>query len=153
MESSTSGEATASRAADSLTFAQAVRATAGQHPEIVAVRTPDDSISLTWADLLERVDGLAGGLAGLGVGRGDSVALMLGNRPEFHIADLAAVTLGATPFSIYVTYPAPEIEFLIRDAGARVAIVEQAFLEPMLEARRQLPDLEHVIVVDGAPPD
>ncbi|HWE08037.1 MAG TPA: AMP-binding protein, partial [Solirubrobacteraceae bacterium] len=46
-----------------------------------------------------------------------------------------------------------EIEFLIRDAGARVAIVEQAFLEPMLEARRQLPDLEHVIVVDGAPPD
>ena len=74
-------------------------------------------------------------LAGLGVRRGDCVALMLSNRPEFNIADLAAVTVGATPFSIYVTYPAPEIEFLIRDSGARVAIVEQAFLEPMLEAR------------------
>jgi long-chain acyl-CoA synthetase len=153
MESSTTGEATASRAIGSATFAQAVRATASQHPEIVAVRTPDDAVALTWADLLRRVDALAGGLAGLGVGHRDSVALMLGNRPEFHIADLAAVTLGATPFSIYVTYPAPEIEFLIRDSGARVAIVEQAFLEPMLEARRQLPDLEHVIVVDGAPPD
>ncbi|HWD76010.1 MAG TPA: long-chain fatty acid--CoA ligase [Solirubrobacteraceae bacterium] len=153
MESSTTGEATASRAADSVTFAQAVRATATQHPDVVAVRTPDDAVSLTWADLLGRVDALAGGLAGLGVSRGDSVALMLGNRPEFHIADLAAVTLGATPFSIYVTYPAPEIEFLIGDSGARVAIVEQAFLEPMLEARRRLPDLEHVIVVDGTAPE
>jgi long-subunit acyl-CoA synthetase (AMP-forming) len=78
---------------------------------------------------------------------------MLANRPEFHIADLATMTLGATPFSIYVTYPATEIEFLIRDSGARVAIVEQAFLPVMLEAQRGLPELEHVIVVDGeAPP-
>jgi long-subunit acyl-CoA synthetase (AMP-forming) len=153
MESSRIGEATATRGLGAATFAQAVRATAANHPEIVAIRTPDDAVSLTWAELLERVDALAGGLAGLGVGHGDCVALMLGNRPEFHIADLAAVTLGATPFSIYVTYPAPEIEFLIRDSGARVAIVEQAFLEPMLEARRQLPDLEHVIVVDGLAPD
>ena len=74
---------------------------------------------------------------------------MLSNRPEFHIADLAAVTLGATPFSIYVTYPADEIEFLITDSGARVAIVEQAFLPVILEARQNLPELEHVIVVDG----
>ena len=152
MESSTTSGATARRAVDALTFAQAVRATAAQHPDIVAVRTPDDAVSLTWAALLERVDALAGGLAGLGVGHGDTVALMLSNRPEFNIADLAAVTVGATPFSIYVTYPAPEIEFLMRDSGARVAIVEQAFLEPMLEARRQLPQLRHVIVVDGAPP-
>ncbi|MGZ4350271.1 MAG: AMP-dependent synthetase/ligase, partial [Solirubrobacteraceae bacterium] len=67
----------------------------------------------------------------------------------FHIADLATVTLGATPFSIYVTYPAGEIEYLIRDSGARVAIVEQAFLPVMLEARRNLPELKHIIVVDG----
>ena len=76
----------------------------------------DDSVSLTWSELLGRVDAVAGGLAQLGVGRGDTVAIMLGNRPEFHIVDLAAVTLGATPFSIYVTYPAPEIEFLCTDA-------------------------------------
>ncbi len=153
MESSTTSQAAAPRGTDVATFAQAVRATAARHPEIVAVRTPDDAVSLTWAELLARVDAIAGGLAGLGVGPGDAVALMLSNRPEFNIADLAVVTLGATPFSIYVTYPAPEIEFLIRDSGARVAIVEQAFLEPMLEARRSLPGLEHVIVVDGEPPE
>jgi long-chain acyl-CoA synthetase len=153
MESSTTMQAAGS-AVDSATLTEALRRTAADHPELVAVRTPDDAVSLTWAELLERVDALAGGLAKLGVARGDCVALMLGNRPEFHLADLAAVTLGATPFSIYVTYPAPEIEFLIRDSGARVAIVEQAFLAPLLEARRNLPDLlEHVIVVDGEAPD
>jgi long-subunit acyl-CoA synthetase (AMP-forming) len=78
---------------------------------------------------------------------------MLGNRPEFHLADLAAVRIGATPFSIYTTYPAAEIEYLVTDAGAKVAIVEQAFLPVFLEARKNLPALEHVVVVDGEPPD
>ena len=56
----------------------------------------------------------------LGVGRGDTVAIMLTNRPEFHIVDLAAAMLGATPFSIYTTLPADEIEYLCSDAaGAR----------------------------------
>src|ERR1700761_5694519 len=153
MESSTTSQTAAPHGTEVVTFAQAVRATAARHPDIVAVRTPDDAVSLTWSELLDRVGAIAGGLAGLGVGRGDAVALMLSNRPEFNLSDLAIVTLGATPFSIYVTYPAPEIEFLIRDSGARVAIVEQAFLEPMLAARRQLPDLDHVIVVDGTPPE
>ncbi|MGZ4170142.1 MAG: AMP-dependent synthetase/ligase [Solirubrobacteraceae bacterium] len=148
MESSTT-TATAQSAVDAATVAEALRRTAANHTDLVAVRTPDDTVSLTWGELLDRVDALAGGLAKLGVDRGQCVALMLANRPEFHIADLATVTLGATPFSIYVTYPAGEIEYLIRDSGARVAIVEQAFLPVMLEARRNLPELKHIIVVDG----
>jgi len=152
MDSSTT-MAAAGSAVDAATLTEALRRTAANHPDIVAVRTPDDSISLSWAELLERVDAVAGGLASLGVGRGDRIAIMLANRPEFHIADLAVATLGATPFSIYVTYPAEEIEFLISDSGARVAIVEQAFLPAMLAARRRLPGLEHVIVVDGEAPE
>jgi long-subunit acyl-CoA synthetase (AMP-forming) len=145
--------ATRGRAVDAPTLAEAFRRTAANHPDVVAVRTADDSVSLTWSKLLARVDAVAGGLAELGVGRGDTVAIMLGNRPEFHIADLAAVTLGATPFSIYTTYPANEVEYLIGDAAARVAIVEQAFLETVLEARKSLPSLERVIVVDGEAPE
>jgi long-chain acyl-CoA synthetase len=152
MESSTITPA-AGRAVDAPTLTEALRRTAANHPDIVAVRWPDDSVSLTWAELLERVDAVAGGLAKLGVKRGDTVAIMLANRPEFHIVDLAAVTVGATPFSIYTTYPAEEIEYLITDAGARVAIVEQAFLPVILKAREQLPGLEHVIVVDGDAPE
>jgi long-subunit acyl-CoA synthetase (AMP-forming) len=152
MESSTITPA-AGRAVDAPTLNEALRRTAANHPDIVAVRTADDSASLTWLQLLSRVDALAGGLAKLGVGRGDTVAIMLGNRPEFHVADLAVVTLGATPFSIYTTYPPEEIEYLIKDAATRVAIVEQAFLPTMLEARKSLPQLEHVLVVDGEPPE
>ena len=144
--------AAAGRAVDAPTLTEALRRTAASNPEIVAVRTPDDSVSLTWAELLERVDAVAGGLAKLGVGPGDAVAIMLANRPEFHIADLAVVTAGGTPFSIYVTYPAAEIEYLVRDSGAKLAIVEQAFLAAVLEARTNLPALEHVIVVDGDAP-
>ena len=144
--------AAAGAAVDATTLTEALRRTAANHPGIVAVRTPDDSTVLTWSELLARVDAVAGGLASLGMRRGDTMAIMLGNRPEFHIVDLAAVTLGATPFSIYVTYPAAEIEYLCSDAGCRVAVIEQAFLPVMLEARRNLPALEHVIVVDGEPP-
>jgi long-subunit acyl-CoA synthetase (AMP-forming) len=145
--------AAAGSAVDAPTLTEALRRTAINNPDVVAVRTPDDSVSLTWAELLERVDAVAGGLAKLGVGRGDTVALMLSNRPEFHIADLAVAMLGATPFSIYVTYPAGEIRYLCSDAGSKVAIVEQMFLPVLLEARKELPDLEHVIVIDGEAPE
>jgi long-subunit acyl-CoA synthetase (AMP-forming) len=140
------------RAVDAPTVSEALRRTAANHPDIVAVRTADDSVSLTWSQLLRRVDDVAGGLAKLGVTRGDTVALMLGNRPEFHIVDLAAATLGATPFSIYLTYPAEDIRYLIEDAASTVAIVEQAYVEQLLAARKDLPNLSHVIVVDGEPP-
>ncbi len=152
MESSTVSPAVG-RAVDAPTVSEALRRTAAGHPDIVAVRTADDSVSLTWSELLRRVDDVAGGLAKLGVAHGDTVAIMLGNRPEFHIVDLAAAMLGATPFSIYLTYPPEEIRYLIEDSGARVAVVEQAYLEPLLAAREDLPTLAHVIVVDGSPPE
>ena len=152
MESSTF-TAVAGRAVDAPTLTEALRRTAAHHPDIVAVRTPDDSVSLTWTELLERVDAVAGGLAKLGVGRGDTVAIMLSNRPEFHIVDLAAVTVGATPFSIYVTYPADEIGYLLSDAQSRVVIVEQALLGVVREAIKDMPQVEHVIVIDGEAPE
>src|SRR5947209_4814555 len=145
---STTITAMQARAVDAPTVTEALRRTAATHPDLVAVRRPDDAVSLTWSELLQRVDAVAAGLAKLGVSRGDTVAIMLSNRPEFHIVDLAVAMLGATPFSIYVTYPAEEIQYLIGDASSKVAVVEQAFLAPVLEARKQLPELEHVIVVD-----
>src|SRR3954452_467925 len=127
---------TARRAVGAATLAEAFRITVEDFPDRVAVRTLDGSISLTWSELRDRSDALAGGLARLGVVRGDTVALMLGNRPEFHVADLAAMTLGATPFSIYLTSSPEQVAYVIRDAGARVAIVEprfKALMAPLVE--------------------
>jgi long-subunit acyl-CoA synthetase (AMP-forming) len=153
MEGSTATQAAGKRAIDAPTVAEAFRITTEQKPDDVALRNRDDSISITWGEVRERSDALAGGLAKLGVSQGDTVALMFGNRPEFHICDLAAMTLGAVPFSIYQTYTPEQIQYLISDSGARVALVEQAYLDRMLEARKELPDLEHVIVVDGEAPE
>ncbi|HEX3452775.1 MAG TPA: AMP-dependent synthetase/ligase [Solirubrobacteraceae bacterium] len=134
------------------TVAEAFRTTASEHSNDVAIRTKDDAFTITWGELRERVDALAGGLAKLGVQRGDTVALMLSNRPEFHLCDLAAMMIGATPFSIYNTYSAEQIGYLLGDAEAKVAICEQQFLAQMLQARAAAPQLQHVIVVDGEAP-
>jgi long-chain acyl-CoA synthetase len=147
------GETTAAKARRSLgarTMPEAFRLTVEDHPDRVAVRTKDDEVSLTWSELRDRVDALAGGLAGLGVRRGDTVALMLGNRPEFHIADLAVMTLGATPFSIYQTFTPAQIAFIVGDAGAKLAIVEEQYLERFRAASAELPELEQIVVVEGA---
>ncbi len=134
------------------TLAEAFRITAGERAGEVAIRTRGDEFTITWGELRERVDALAGGLAKLGVGRGDSVALMLSNRPEFHLCDLAAMMLGATPFSIYNTYTPEQIQYVAADAEAKVLICEQQYLPQVREARKQLPGLDYVIVVDGEAP-
>src|SRR3954469_22467846 len=119
--------APARRSLGARTMTEAFRLTVEDHPGRVALRTKDDEVTLTWAQLRDRVDALAGGLAGLGVRRGDTVALMLGNRPEFHIADLAVMMLGAVPYSVYLTSAPEQIAYVVEDAGSRVAIVEAAY--------------------------
>jgi long-subunit acyl-CoA synthetase (AMP-forming) len=135
------------------TLAEALRHTATEHPDVVAVRTVDDSFSITWGELLERVDAVAGGLVKLGLERGDTVALLLSNRPEFQVCDLAVVMAGGTPFSIYPTLSPEQIQYVVSDAGARIAFVETALLPAFLEAKKDLPDLETLIVLDGDPPE
>ena len=118
----------------------------------IAIRTKDDAFTITWGALRDRADALAAGLHALGLRRGDTLALMIGNRPEFHLCDIAGMMVGAAPFSIYSTYTAEQIAYLVSDAEARILICEQAYLDRVLEARKSLPELEHVIVIDGEAP-
>ena len=135
------------------TIAEAFRLTSVNRADEVAIRTKGDEVSWTWGQLRERVDAVAGGLVELGLERGDTVALLFVNRPEFHLCDLAVLTAGATPFSIYMQYTPEQIRFVAADAGARIVITEQQLLENALEACKDLPEVEHIIVVDGDAPD
>ena len=132
------------------TLCEAFQRTSVALADQVAVRTRRDERTLTWSQWRRRARDVAGGLAELGVKRGDTVALMLSNRPEFHVADLAAVMLGATPFSIYQTFAPDQIRFVLSDAGPRVAVVQSEHLQSVLDARNQVPGLEHVILIDPA---
>jgi long-subunit acyl-CoA synthetase (AMP-forming) len=150
VKDSATRDVAATRAA---TIAEAFRITAAERHDEVAIRTRGDAFTITWGELQERVDTLAGALAALGLERGQTLALMIGNRPEFHICDLAGMMVGAAPFSIYATYTPEQIRYLVDDAQARILICEQQFLPQVLEARAELPRLEHVIVVDGTAPE
>jgi acyl-CoA synthetase (AMP-forming)/AMP-acid ligase II len=120
------------------TVAEAFQATANAHPDRVALRTKGDVFSLTWREYAQRVEATAAGLAGLGLGRGDTMAIMLTNRPEFHWFDSAALHLGATPFSLYNTYTTEQIQFQVEDAGARILVTEKAFAERAAGRRASL---------------
>lgn len=135
------------------TMAEAFRITSAARAQEIAIRTKGDEFTITWEALRERVDALAGGLAGLGLRHGDTLALMIGNRPEFHLCDLAGMMVGAAPFSIYSTYTAEQIAYLLADAEAHIVICEQEYLPRVLEARRSVPGVEHVIVIDGEAPE
>src|SRR5690348_1711125 len=89
--------------------------------EDIAIRGAGGEVELSWNEVAARVRRIAGGLAGLGLGKGDTVALMLNNRPEFIPCDLGAVSLGGVPFSIYQTSSPEQIAYVTEDAGAKIA--------------------------------
>jgi long-chain acyl-CoA synthetase len=137
---------------DGSTACEAFQATAAAHPDRPAIRTRGDEFTCTWGEYAARVQAIAAGLAAAGVSRGDTVALMLSNRPEFHFADAAVIHLGATPFSVYNTYTEEQIAHLLEDAASRVVITEQAHADKILAVREAVEGVEQVVVVDGEPP-
>jgi long-subunit acyl-CoA synthetase (AMP-forming) len=126
------------------TVAEAFQQTAAAHPDRPALRLKDDELSLTWGEYADKVRRVAAGLAGLGLERGDSMGIMLTNRPDFHWFDAAALHLGATPFSIYNTYAPDQVRYQLQDAEARILVTEKAFLDRV----DGLEGLDHLIVVD-----
>src|SRR5579884_342515 len=137
-------------ALEARTMCEAFQYTAALRADQVALRTLRDEVSITFAEYAERVRQLAGALHALGARRGDTVAFMLRNRPEFHLLDTAAMHLGATPFSVYNTNSAEQIEYLLGDAGNRVFVFEAGFRERARMAADAAPAGEHLVVLDGA---
>ncbi len=128
------------------TLPHAFQETAALLPDSVAIRTVGDEVVITWRQYADRVQKIATGLAALGVERGDTVGLMLRNRPEFHLADTAVMHLGAIPFSIYNTSAPEQIRYLFTNAENKIVFTEKDFL-PAVKAAGA--DLAKVIVVDA----
>jgi long-chain acyl-CoA synthetase len=107
--------------------------------------------SLTWRQYREVVHQAAAGLETLGVGDGEFVAIMSGNRPEHVIADFAVVHAGATPVTIYSTLAANQVQYIADNCKATVAILEDLdFMKRWEEIRSELPNLRHVVLMSGA---
>jgi long-chain acyl-CoA synthetase len=145
----TSGALTDTGTAETTTLCEAFQASVARGADAPALRTPGDAVLISWSEYGERVRAIAGGLAAHGVGPGDTVAMMLTNRPEAHLVDVAALHLGATPFSVYNTSSPEQIEYVLTDAGCGIVITERQFAERILAVRKKLPSLQYVFVVEG----
>ncbi|KLO41438.1 AMP-dependent synthetase [Mycobacterium nebraskense] len=132
-----------------VTLCEAFQRSASIDPDAVALRTPGDTQTMTWRELAAQVRKVTAGLAGLGVGRGDTVSLMMANRIEFYPFEIGAQHLGATSFSVYNTLPAEQLTYLFDNAGTRVAICEEQYVDRI---RASGAPIEHIVCIDGSPP-
>ena len=138
-------------AAEGQTVSSAFLSTIRAHGDLVALREKVDDgwVETTYAEYGEQVARVAAGLGALGVGDGTRIVVMMRNIPRFHVVDMAAYFCGATPISIYNSSSPEQVAYLTGHCGATVAIVEDiGFLERFLKVRDELPDLEHLIVLD-----
>ncbi|HET7024845.1 MAG TPA: long-chain fatty acid--CoA ligase, partial [Gemmatimonadales bacterium] len=104
---------------------------------------------ISYVELYARVRDTSFGLAALGVAKGDRVAILSENRPDWAVADYACLALGAADVAIYPTLPAKQIEYILRDSGAVAVCVSNATqLAKIREIRANLPALKHVIGFD-----
>jgi long-subunit acyl-CoA synthetase (AMP-forming) len=130
------------------TLCEAFQRNAAIDPDAVALRTPGDTQTMTWREYAADVRRVAAGLAGLGIRRGDTVSLMMANRIEFYPLEVGAQHLGATSFSVYNTLPAEQLTYVFDNAGTKVLICEEQYVD---RVRASGAKLEHIICIDGSP--
>ena len=105
----------------------------------------------TWTEWARAAREIAGGLAELGVAPGDRVAILAATRREWALCDVGILTAGAVVVPIYASSLPDQCEYILSDAGAVVAIVEdEKQLEKLISVRAALPGLRKVVLMSGA---
>src|SRR5215217_5877468 len=97
------------------------------------------------ATFVERVKNVALGLAAIGVRPGDRIALLSENRPEWSIADLAILSLGAINVPIYTTQALEQVDYILSDSGARAIFISNRRLYKHVKSVLDQRPLEHLI--------
>jgi long-chain acyl-CoA synthetase len=133
------------------TFPKLLVANAARYGDRVALREKDLGIwrETSWSEYLDNVRRLALGLLTLGFKRGDKLAIIGDNRPEWLFAELAAQSLGGAAVGLYQDGVASELAFVLRHSDARIVVVEdQEQVDKLLEVRASVPAIEHIIYYD-----
>jgi fatty-acyl-CoA synthase len=114
------------------------------NPESVALRFSGSSI--TWATLHTRVLRAAALLAVHGVGRGDRVAILMTNRPEFVDTVLGANAIGAIAVPVNFRLAAAEVSYILSDCGAAIVVTDEVLAPLAAAACSSLPAAPEVVV-------
>ena len=140
--------------AGTTTLPRLLRERARRTPSELALREKDLGVwrRYDWAHYERQARRFARALLSLGIGRGDRIVIASENTPEWYYADLGAEMIGAIPVGIYPTNPWPELQYIARHCGARLAVCgDQEQTDKVLDARAQgegLPEMAHVVCVD-----
>ncbi len=109
-----------------------------------------DGETTTWTRLRDRIHAVARGLADRGVGFGDRVALVMGNRPEFVEVVLAANLLGAIAVPVNFRLTGPEVAYILADSGAQVVVGDVLGTPIVADAVRELAHPPRTVTVGDA---
>ena len=153
MESATVERTATEAATGAKTLADLFPAAVRKHGAKRAVVYKDDSgvwVSKTYAEVGDIVRKLSLGLMGLGIEKGDKVAILSNTRPEWTYVDFAALSAGATVVPIYQTNSPEECQYVLENSDAVAVVVEDdEQLEKVRRVRDQCPKLEHLILMNG----
>ncbi len=118
--------------------------------EFLRFKSGDEWKSLTFGETARHVRELAMGLVSLGIRPTDNIAIWSENRPEWNLADLGALAVGASDVPIYSTQSLSQVRYILADSGARAIFVSSTFARDALALRKEIPSLEWVISFDGS---
>ena len=120
-----------------------------EHPQVMLQRRAEDWVPISSETFHQRTVAISGALQRWGVTRGDRVAILSENRPEWMMADFASLLLGAVTVPIYATLTAEQTAYILRDSSARVIFLSTELqLQKVLSIRQQTM-LEKMVVMDA----
>jgi len=124
-------------------------------PDALAFKLGDVWQKISGPEAIERIRRIALGLKSLGVQTGDRIALISENRPEWSLADLAILSVGAVNVPIYTTQAVDQIQYILEDSGAKMLFISgKKLLKHAEEAIRSAETIEKLIIFDdGARPE
>ncbi len=132
----------------------------GQFFKATSLRFPDKKAlwfknggsyqALPWRDVSKKVEAIASFFLKKGLERGDRLAILSENRPEWALVDLAAQTIGVSTVPIYTSLTCAEIEYLLKDSGAKLlAVSSKALFEKIIPIQKSLPSLKNILGFDS----
>jgi long-chain acyl-CoA synthetase len=121
-------------------------------PRVMTYRQGSTWINLSSRELYRKVAATAKALQIWGIAKGHRVAILSENRPEWAIADYAALAIGAVVVPIYTTLTPDQVAFLLRDSGTRVIFLSSRTQLKKIQAIRDNTPLERIVMMDEVIP-
>ncbi|CAI8003780.1 Putative long-chain-fatty-acid--CoA ligase [Geodia barretti] len=142
---------------DRVTINQMVQNTIQQYGSKTALSHKVDKKyqDISYATLAERIKDFCLGLTELGLQKGDRVALLSENRPEWAITDLATLAGGGVTVPMFSTLTSAQVEYIVRDSGAKILCVSsERQLQKIKDWDANVPtNLQHIVIFDDLQDD